>query len=73
MVKEIFNEIVMADLFMTLSEDNRAKLTPPVDCKPTTCYKSVICLTAVSIIVQEIFDETVMIDLFLPYPVMEQN
>ena len=35
-VKEIFDETIMFDLILTLSEGHRAKLVPPLVCQATT-------------------------------------
>ena len=61
-VKEIFNETVMNDLFRPFSEGHRAKRTPPVDCQTATSYMSVIHLKTVTTKVKDIFNETVIND-----------
>ena len=49
MAKEIFDETVMVNLIVTLSEGHRAKLTPPKYCQSPLCYMSIIHVTPVNI------------------------
>ena len=62
-VSQIFNEKVMIDLILTLTEDHRAKLLQ-MGCQSPLCFMYVIHVEAVTVIVKEICDETVIIDLF---------
>ena len=55
---EIFNETVMIDLNLTLSEGHTAKLIPPLDWQIPLCYISVIHLKAVTSIGNQLSRQT---------------
>ena len=66
-VKEIFDETLMFNLFLTLLEGHRAKLIATNTTDGLTglfFYMSVIHLEAVTAIVKEICDKKLIIDLF---------